>query len=120
MRDSRWRRAACLADWNPRSGELTFWDSTQAPISIRGGLASLFGLEEDKVRVIAPDTGRRLRNQKVLLFHPDELLVPMAAMRLGRPVKYIEDRGENFIGSSPRAHARYTTIQLAARRRRRR
>ena len=86
------------------AGELTVWDGTQAPISVRGGLASIFKLDEDKVRVIAPNVGGGF-GQKVLLFYPDELLVPMAAMQLGRPVKYIEDRRENFIGSTPGADA---------------
>jgi CO/xanthine dehydrogenase Mo-binding subunit len=90
---------AVAAQFDPVTGELTVWDGTQAPISVRGGLASIFGLDEDKVRVIAPNVGGGF-GQKVLLFYPDELLVPMAAMQLGRPVKYIEDRRENFIGSS--------------------
>lgn len=66
---------------------------------MRGGLASILALDEDKVRVVAPDVGGGF-GQKVLLFYPDELLVPYAAMQLGSPVKYIEDRRENFIGSS--------------------
>ncbi len=90
---------AVAAVWDEVSGELTVWDGTQAPISVRGGLASILQIDEDKVRVIAPDVGGGF-GQKVLLFYPDELLVPMAAMRLGRPVKYIEDRVENFLGSS--------------------
>ena len=90
---------AVAAQFDAVTGELTVWDGTQAPISVRGGLASIFGLDEDKVRVIAPNVGGGF-GQKVLLFYPDELLVPMAAMELGRPVKYIEDRRENFIGSS--------------------
>jgi carbon-monoxide dehydrogenase large subunit len=90
---------AVAAVFDQVTGELTVWDGTQAPISVRGGLASIFRLDEDKVRVIAPHVGGGF-GQKVLLFYPDELLVPMAAMRLGRPVKYIEDRRENFVGSS--------------------
>ena len=90
---------AVAAVFDAVTGELTVWDGTQAPISVRGGLASIFRLDEDKVRVIAPNVGGGF-GQKVLLFYPDELLVPMAAMQLGRPVKYIEDRRENFIGSS--------------------
>ena len=81
------------------SEELTVWDGTQAPISLRGGLSSILKLDEDKVRVIAPNVGGGF-GQKIMMFYPDELLVPMAAMQLGRPVKYIEDRRENFIGSS--------------------
>jgi aerobic carbon-monoxide dehydrogenase large subunit len=103
---------AVAATWDAVSGELTVWDGTQAPISVRGGLASIFGLDEDKVRVIAPDVGGGF-GQKVLLFYPDELLVPMAAMRLGWPVKYIEDRRENFIGSS-QERTQIHEIELAA------
>ena len=95
----RWSAARSPRVCDAVTGELTVWDGTQAPISVRGGLASIFGLDEDKVRVIAPNVGGGF-GQKVLLFYPDELLVPMAAMQLGRPVKYIEDRRENFIGSS--------------------
>lgn len=90
---------AVAAVFDSVSQELTVWDGTQAPISVRGGIASIFRLDEDKVRVIAPHVGGGF-GQKVLLFYPDELLVPMAAMQLGRPVKYIEDRRENFVGSS--------------------
>ena len=103
---------AVAARWDAVSGELTVWDGTQAPISVRGGLASIFNLDEDKVRVIAPDVGGGF-GQKVLLFYPDELLVPMAAMQLGRPVKYIEDRRENFIGSS-HERTQIHAIELAA------
>jgi aerobic carbon-monoxide dehydrogenase large subunit len=103
---------AVAARWDAVSGELTVWDGTQAPISVRGGLASVFELDEDKVRVIAPDVGGGF-GQKVLLFYPDELLVPMASMRLGRPVKYIEDRRENFLGSS-QERTQIHTIELAA------
>ena len=90
---------AVAAVFDAVTGELTVWDGTQAPISVRGGLASIFGLDEDKVRVIAPHVGGGF-GQKVLFFYPDELLVPYAAMQLGRPVKYIEDRRESFIGST--------------------
>lgn len=81
------------------SGVLTVWDGTQAPLTVRGGLASIFEIDEDKVRVIAPDVGGGF-GQKVMFPHPDELLVPLAAMELGLPVKYIEDRRENFISSN--------------------
>ncbi len=103
---------AVAARWDEVSQELTVWDGTQAPISLRGGLASILKLDEDKVRVIAPDVGGGF-GQKIMMFHPDELLVPMAAMELGRPVKYIEDRRENFIGASQeRTQIHY--IELAA------
>jgi carbon-monoxide dehydrogenase large subunit len=103
---------AIAASWDQVSEELTVWDGTQAPISLRGGLSSILKLDEDKVRVIAPNVGGGF-GQKIMMFHPDELLVPMAAMKLGRPVKYIEDRRENFIGSSQeRTQIHY--VELAA------
>ncbi len=103
---------AVAARWDSVLGELTVWDGTQAPISVRGGLASLFGLDEHRVRVVAPDVGGGF-GQKVLLFYPDEVLVPWAAVKLNRPVKYIEDRQENFLGST---HERLQVhhIELAA------
>ena len=103
---------AVAATFDEVAGELTVWDGTQAPISVRGGLASILKLDEDKVRVIAPDVGGGF-GQKVLLFYPDELLVPWAAMRLGRPIKYIEDRVENFLGSS-QERTQIHEIELAA------
>ena len=87
------------AHYDNISGVLTVWDGTQAPLTVRGGLASIFEIDEDKVRVIAPDVGGGF-GQKVMFPHPDELLVPLAAMELGLPVKYIEDRRENFISSN--------------------
>ena len=103
---------AVAARWDGVSGELTVWDSTQATISVRGGLASLFDIDEDRIRVIAPNVGGGF-GQKIMMFHPDEILVPYAAMQLERPVKYIEDRVENFIGAS-QERAQIHEIALAA------
>lgn len=86
---------AVWARWNESERRLTVYDSTQSPTSIRGGLAVLFNLPETSVEVIAPDVGGGF-GPKIMLFHPDELLVPLAAMRLGRPVKWTEDRREHF------------------------
>jgi len=88
-----------LAKWDPLAGELTVWDTTQASIGVRGGLASLFGLPENKVHVIVPDTGGGF-GTKVFFFYPDEVLVPFAALQLGRPVKFVEDRVEHFLAST--------------------
>ena len=86
---------AVWARWSTSEQKLTVYDSTQSPTSIRGGLAVLFGLPESSVDVIAPDVGGGF-GPKIMLFYPDELLVPFAAMRLGRPVKWTEDRQEHF------------------------
>jgi CO/xanthine dehydrogenase Mo-binding subunit len=86
---------AVWARWSAHEHKLTVYDSTQSPTSIRGGLAVLFGLPEADVEVIAPDVGGGF-GPKIMLFYPDELLVPFAAMQLGRPVKWTEDRQEHF------------------------
>ena len=103
---------AIAARWDRVTGELMVWDGTQAPIAVRGGLASVFGIDEDSVRVVAPNVGGGF-GQKIMMFHPDEILVPLAAMELDRPVKYIEDRVENFIGAS-QERAQIHEITLAA------
>src|SRR5450759_3566076 len=86
---------AVWARWSTAEHKLTVYDSTQSPTSIRGGLAVLFGLPESNVEVIAPNVGGGF-GPKIMLFYPDELLVPFAAMKLGRPVKWTEDRQEHF------------------------
>src|SRR5256885_1053723 len=86
---------AVWARWSSDEHRLTVYDSTQSPTSIRGGLAVLFSLPESSVDVIAPDVGGGF-GPKIMLFYPDELLVPFAAMQLGRPVKWTEDRQEHF------------------------
>ncbi len=84
-----------VADWSAQEGLLRVWDSTQAPIAIRNGLAYLFDLPEHAVHVVAPDVGGGFGG-KIMQFYPEEVLVPLAARRLGRPVKWIEDRREHF------------------------
>ena len=86
---------AVWARWSAAEQKLTVYDSTQSPTSIRGGLSVLFNLPESNVEVIAPDVGGGF-GPKIMLFYPDELLVPFAAMQLGRPVKWTEDRQEHF------------------------
>ena len=90
---------AITATYDKYKGELLVYDTTQGSIPVRGGLASIFGIDEDKVRVIAPDVGGGF-GQKMIHYYSDEILVPLAAMELGVPVKYTEDRTENFTGSN--------------------
>jgi aerobic carbon-monoxide dehydrogenase large subunit len=90
---------AVAAQWDERAGELTVWDTTQAPIPIRNGLARMLGLLESRVRVVAPFVGGGF-GPKIMMFYPEEVLVPWAAMRLGRPVKWTEDRQENFFATT--------------------
>ncbi len=88
-----------VAEYDPRAGALRAWISTQAPLPLKNGLARIFGLPEFKVEVIAPDVGGGF-GTKIMLFYPEEVLVPYAAIRLGRPVKWIEDRLEHLTSAS--------------------
>jgi aerobic carbon-monoxide dehydrogenase large subunit len=90
---------AVVAHWDAQAEELTIWDTTQAPIPIRNGLAARLGLLESQVRVVAPFVGGGF-GPKIMMFYPEELLVPWASMRLGRPVKWAEDRQENFYATT--------------------
>lgn len=88
-----------VAEWDPRAERLSVWDTTQAPIPVRNGLAAMLGLSEHQVRVVAPFVGGGF-GPKIMMFYPEEVLVPWLAMRLGRPVKWIEDRAENFVATT--------------------
>ncbi|MBU0705226.1 MAG: xanthine dehydrogenase family protein molybdopterin-binding subunit, partial [Chloroflexi bacterium] len=88
-----------VAQWDEKSQYLTVWDTTQAPIPVRNGLAGMLGLSEHQVRVIAPFVGGGF-GPKIMMFLPEELLVPWGAMQLNRPVKWIEDRQENFFATT--------------------
>ena len=88
-----------VSSWNAREQQLTLWDTTQAPIPIRNGLASMLGLLESQVRVIAPFIGGGF-GPKIMMFYPEEVLMAWAAMQLGRPLKWIEDRREHFFATT--------------------
>jgi carbon-monoxide dehydrogenase large subunit len=88
-----------VADWNAKAQRMTMWDTTQAPIPIRNGLAGMLGLSEHQVRVIAPFIGGGF-GPKIMMFYPEEMLLPWLSMRYNRPMKWIEDRVENFVGTT--------------------
>ncbi|HYN23004.1 MAG TPA: xanthine dehydrogenase family protein molybdopterin-binding subunit [Thermoanaerobaculia bacterium] len=88
-----------VAQWDDRAQKLTIWDTTQAPIPVRNGLAAMLGLSEHQVRLVAPFIGGGF-GPKIMMFYPEEVLIPWLAMRLERPVKWIEDRTENFYATT--------------------
>jgi carbon-monoxide dehydrogenase large subunit len=83
----------------PEGNGVTMYNSTQAPIPLRGGLAGWFGIPEMNFRLIAPDVGGGF-GPKVMMFYPEEVLVTFAALQLKRPVKWIEDRREHFVATT--------------------
>ena len=88
-----------VAQWDARASQLTIWDTTQAPVFVRNGLATMLGLGERQVRVIAPFVGGGF-GPKIMIFYPEEVLLPWIAIKLNRPVKWIEDRLEHFVATT--------------------
>jgi carbon-monoxide dehydrogenase large subunit len=84
-----------LAAWAAATGELTLWTSTQAPFRIRAEVARMLGLDEARVRVIAPDVGGGFGVKGGP--YREEPLVAWLARRLGRPVKWISTRQEDLV-----------------------
>jgi carbon-monoxide dehydrogenase large subunit len=86
---------AVLASHDPLTDMLTVWSGTQTPHLGRGTLADLLGRSVESIRFIAPDVGGGFGPKAI--FYPEEAVIPAAAQKLGRPVKWIEDRREHFL-----------------------
>ncbi|HET7743941.1 MAG TPA: xanthine dehydrogenase family protein molybdopterin-binding subunit [Gaiellaceae bacterium] len=82
-----------LAQVGP-TGDLTLWSATQIPHIIRFTMQLVLGIPESKVRVIAPDVGGGFGSK--LDTYAEEYLAVALAKRLGRPVKWTEERSENY------------------------
>ncbi len=91
---------AVAARFDEVAGELTVWDATQAPHYARQMLAVFYEMTEDQIRVIAPEDVGGGFGPKAQ-FYGEEVLIPFLAKKLGRPIKWIEDRWENFVSSAP-------------------
>jgi aerobic carbon-monoxide dehydrogenase large subunit len=87
------------ARWDADDASLRVYSSTQAATSVRAAIAAKLELSLEKVEVVAPDVGGGF-GVKIVHPWPEELLVPMAAIALGREVKWAEDRREHFISSA--------------------
>ncbi|MGH7816946.1 MAG: xanthine dehydrogenase family protein molybdopterin-binding subunit, partial [Candidatus Binatia bacterium] len=83
-----------LARYSADAKELTVWSSTQIPHLLKTHLAQMLKLPEERVRVIAPDVGGGFGSK--LNVYAEEALLGYLAIKLGRPVKWIEERRENF------------------------
>lgn len=93
-----------VADWDARLDQLVVYSSTQSPHLIRNALSTCLGLEQRRIRVIAPDVGGGFGFKAIL--QAEEVIVSWLAMRLKRPVRWIEDRFEHLTASAnAREHA---------------
>ena len=94
---------AIVADWDFQADQLVVYTSTQVPHVIRIGLAECLGIEEGRIRVIAPDVGGGFGYKCVL--QPEEICVAWLALTFKRPFRYVEDRREHLIaGANSRQH----------------
>ena len=87
-----------LARHDPVDDLLTVWSSTQTPHAGRNLIARMLGRERRRVRVVTPAVGGGFGPK--LVTYPEEVAVSLAAILLGRPVKWIEDRREHFVAST--------------------
>lgn len=101
-----------VADYNPNTGELTLWVTSQNPHIHRVILSGVLGIPEHRLRVISPEVGGGFGSK--IFVYPDEAIAAFCSRELGRPVKWIEDRKENYLVT---AHGRdhVTDIELALR-----
>lgn len=83
-----------VASYDAEGDMLTMWCSAQDPHRHLDGLARVLGRDRDRIRVVVADTGGAFGSKGVI--GPEHALVCLAALDLGRPVKWIEDRRENF------------------------
>ena len=89
---------AVVAEYNELQDMLTIWSATQSPFLVKQNVVDMLGWESDKVRVIAPDVGGGFGPKTI--YYVEEALIPLVAKELGHPVKWVEDRRENFLATN--------------------
>jgi carbon-monoxide dehydrogenase large subunit len=89
---------AVLASYDAAADLLTVWSATQTPHLCRGTLADLLARDLESIRVIAPHVGGGFGTKAP--FYAEEAVIPAAAMKLGRPVTWQEDRREHFLAAT--------------------
>ncbi len=100
-----------VAEWRGADRQLNLYTSTQVPHLVRTLVAGMLGLEENRMRVIAPEVGGGFGSK--LNIYAEEALMGFIAMQIGKPVKWIESRRENFLCTiQGRGHVDY--FELAA------
>jgi carbon-monoxide dehydrogenase large subunit len=102
-----------VADYRGAEKQLTLYSSTQIPHLLRTLVAQMLGLAENRLRVITPEVGGGFGSK--LNVYAEEALMGFVSMKIGKPVKWIESRRENFQCTiHGRGHVDY--YEIAARR----
>jgi carbon-monoxide dehydrogenase large subunit len=99
-----------VVDLDRPSGGLTVWTSSQSPYMVRRFLAGYLGRDESELRVVAPDVGGGFGPKANV--YPEEFAVALAAIKSGRPVKWIEDRQEHFLATTQQRD-QFWTLEVA-------
>ncbi len=98
-----------VAEWRGADRQLNLYTSTQVPHLVRTLVAGMLGLEENRMRVIAPEVGGGFGSK--LNIYAEEALMGFVAMKIGKPVKWIESRRENFLTTiHGRGHVDYYEV----------
>jgi carbon-monoxide dehydrogenase large subunit len=87
-----------IAEWDTRLEQLIMHSATQMPHIVRSGLAECLGIDHGRVRIISPDVGGGFGYKGILL--AEEVALGWLAMRLGHPVRWIEDRREQLTANA--------------------
>jgi carbon-monoxide dehydrogenase large subunit len=103
---------AAVAQWDPFKEEMTLWTTSQNPNLTRVVLSAfLLNIPEHKLRLISPDVGGGFGSK--IPTYPEEALVPWAARKVGRPVKWVAARSESAISDSQgRDHVTHCKLAL--------
>jgi CO/xanthine dehydrogenase Mo-binding subunit len=102
---------ATAATVDPESGRLTLWTSTQWVYGVRDRIATILGLEKDRVHVLAPDVGGAFGAKGQV--YPEEVLLAALALRLQRPVRWVATRTEDTQATG-QSHGDVAEAELAA------
>src|SRR5579859_1007113 len=98
-----------VADYRGAEKNLTLWSSTQIPHLLRTLVAQMLGITENRCRVITPEVGGGFGSK--LNVYAEEALMGFVSMKIGKPVKWIESRRENFLCTiHGRGHVDYYEI----------
>ncbi len=100
---------AAVASYNSGTGQLTLWVTSQNPHIHRFLCSVMLKLPEHRIRVISPEVGGGFGSK--IPVYADEALVSFAALDLKRPVKWTEDRSENYKATiHGRDHVEYVEL----------
>ena len=97
-----------VGNFDAGEGQYFLYAGSQGSIRLRNGMARVFGVAPDKIRVVSEDVGGGFGPRNFL--YPDFALLPWAARRVGRPVKWTSTRSETFQSDT---HGRDNILKLS-------